>query len=60
LSTPEVIAGHSLFHQAMRRLLRNRLAVFGMIAVGIIAIAAIVGPALIFRATGLHVRLHSR
>jgi len=52
LSTPEVIAGHSLFHQAMRRLLRNRLAVFGMIAVGIIAIAAIVGPALIFRATG--------
>src|SRR6185369_14200167 len=36
----------------MRRLLRNRLAVFGMIAVGIIAIAAIVGPALIFRTTG--------
>jgi len=52
LSTPEIIAGHSLFHQAMRRLLRNRLAVFGMIVVGIIAFAAIVGPALIFRATG--------
>jgi len=52
LSTPEIIAGHSLFHQAMRRLLRNRLDVFGMIVVGIIAFAAIVGPALIFRATG--------
>jgi oligopeptide transport system permease protein len=52
LSTPEIIAGHSLFHQAMRRLVRNRLAVFGMVAVGIVALAAIVGPALIFRATG--------
>ncbi len=47
-----IIAGHSLFYQAMRRLVRNRLAVFGMVAVGIIALAAIIGPALIFRATG--------
>jgi len=46
------IAGSSLFHQAMRRLVRNRLAVFGMVIVGIIAVAAIVGPAIIFRATG--------
>jgi oligopeptide transport system permease protein len=52
LITPEIIAGHSLFHQAMRRLVRNRLAMFGMLAVGIVALAAIVGPALIFRATG--------
>jgi oligopeptide transport system permease protein len=52
LSTPEIIAGHSLFHQAMRRLVRNRLAVFGMLVVVIIALAAIIGPALIFRATG--------
>jgi oligopeptide transport system permease protein len=52
LSTPEIIAGHSLFHQAMRRLVRNRLAVFGMVVVVIIALAAIIGPALIFRATG--------
>ena len=36
----------------MRRLVRNRLAVFGMVAVGIIAFAAIVGPAIIYRATG--------
>jgi len=36
----------------MRRLVRNRLAVFGMVVVGIIAVAAIVGPAIIFRATG--------
>ena len=52
MSTPEIFAGHSLFHQAMRRLVRNRVAVFGMVVVCIIALAAIVGPALIFRATG--------
>jgi oligopeptide transport system permease protein len=52
LSTPEIIAGHSLFHQAMRRLARNRLAVFGIVVVAIIALAAIIGPTLIFRATG--------
>jgi len=46
------IAGHSLFHQAMRRLVRNRLAVFGMFVVGVIAVAAIIGPALIYSATG--------
>ena len=52
MSRPESLAGHSLFKQAMRRLVRNRLAVFGIIAVGIIAIAALIGPALIHRATG--------
>jgi oligopeptide transport system permease protein len=52
LSTAELIAGHSLFHQAMMRLARNRLAVFGMVIVGIIALASIVGPTMIFRATG--------
>src|SRR3954470_4880126 len=36
----------------MRRLVRNRVAMFGMVVVAIIALAAIVGPALIFRATG--------
>jgi len=36
----------------MRRLVRNRVAVFGMVVVSIIALAAIIGPALIFRATG--------
>ena len=34
--------GRSLFHQAMRRLVRNRLAVFGMVVVGVIAVAAII------------------
>ena len=52
MSTAEILAGHSLFHQAMRRLVRNRVAVFGMVVVSIIALAAIIGPALIFRATG--------
>ena len=52
------IAGHSLFHQAMRRLVRNRLAVFGMFVVGVIAVAAIIVLSFVielaFRAT--HVR----
>jgi oligopeptide transport system permease protein len=52
LELPIPIAGHSLFRQAMRRLVRNRLAVFGMVVVGTIAVAAIIGPALIYRATG--------
>ena len=52
MSTAEILVGHSLFSQAMRRLVRNRLAVFGMVVVGIIAIAAIAGPAVIHNATG--------
>ena len=52
MSTAEILVGHSLFSQAMRRLVRNRLAVFGMVVVGIIAIAAIAGPAVIRKATG--------
>ena len=52
MSAPETLAGHSLFRQAMRRLVRNRVAVFGMVVVATIALAAIIGPVLIFRATG--------
>src|SRR5687767_3704686 len=45
-------AGRSLWQEAWRRLLRNRLAVFGMIVVAIVVMASIAGPTLIYRATG--------
>lgn len=50
--TGKVIAGSSLWQDARRRLLRNKLAVFGMFVVIVIAIASIVGPTLISKATG--------
>jgi len=52
MSTPEIVVGRSLWQEAWRRLLRNRLAVFGMILVAIVILAAIVGPAIIYWATG--------
>ena len=48
----EVIEGSSLWRDARRRLLRNKLAVFGMVAVMVIALASIVGPALLSKWTG--------
>jgi oligopeptide transport system permease protein len=48
----EVIEGTSLWRDAWRRLLRNKLAVFGMGAVIIIALASIAGPTLIHKSTG--------
>jgi len=48
----EVFEGTSLWRDAWRRLLRNKLAVFGMCAVIVIALASIVGPAVIRKSTG--------
>jgi oligopeptide transport system permease protein len=48
----DVVAGSSLWRDAWRRLLRNRLAVFGMVVVLLVAIASILGPAIIKRTTG--------
>jgi oligopeptide transport system permease protein len=50
--TGEVIAGTSLWRDAWRRLLKNTLAVVGMIIVATIVIAALIGPAVIRRTTG--------
>jgi oligopeptide transport system permease protein len=49
----EVVKGTSLWQDAWRRLLRNKLAVFGMIVVALITIASLVGPSIIKRATGV-------
>src|SRR5881392_1159380 len=43
----EFVRGSSLWRDAWRRLLKNKLAVFGLIVVAIVTLAAIVGPTLI-------------
>ena len=50
--TDQVLAGRSLWSDAWRRLLRNRLAVAGMVTVVLITIAAAIGPSIIFSTTG--------
>ncbi|MGI8670842.1 MAG: ABC transporter permease [Aridibacter sp.] len=48
----EVIKGTSLWKDAWRRLLKNKLAVFGLIVMVFILIAVIIGPSIIFYTTG--------
>ena len=48
----EIIAGTSLWRDAWRRLLRNKLAAFGIAAVVIVALASFLGPTLIKSSTG--------
>ncbi len=50
--TGELIAGTSLWRDAWRRLLKNKIAVFGMIVVIVIALASVIGPTAIKFATG--------
>src|SRR4051794_32314796 len=48
----EVETGTSLWRDAQRRLLSNRLAVFGVCVVVVVSIACLTGPTLIEKATG--------
>jgi oligopeptide transport system permease protein len=48
----EYVAGTSLWKDAWRRLLKNKLAVFGLIVVIVISIASLTGPRIIKAATG--------
>jgi oligopeptide transport system permease protein len=52
LPEDEHIAGTSLWKDAWRRLLKNKLAVFGLIVVIITAIVSLIGPFLIRSSTG--------
>ena len=47
------MVGTSLGRDAWRRLLKNKLAVFGMILVAIVTLASLIGPFVIKQATGL-------
>src|SRR5436190_22002910 len=48
----EIETGTSLWRDAWRRLLRNRLAVIGMVIVVVIAVTCLIGPTVIEKATG--------
>lgn len=52
MAQEEIIRGTSLWKDAWRRLLKNKLAVFGMIVLVIMIIAVIIGPAIIRNTTG--------
>jgi oligopeptide transport system permease protein len=49
----EVVRGSSLWRDAWRRLLKNKLAVFGLVVVVVITFAAITGPAIIKGTLGI-------
>lgn len=49
---PEIVKGASLWSDAWKRLLRNRLAVLSMIVLAVMVIAVIIGPAIIASVTG--------
>ena len=48
----EIIKSASLWGDAWKRLLKNKLAVFGLVVVAVMAIAVVIGPAIIKWATG--------
>lgn len=48
----EFVAGTSLWRDAWRRLFKNRIAVFGLIIVILLALASLIGPSAIKYATG--------
>lgn len=48
----EIVQGTSLWRDAWKRLLRNKLAVFGLVVLSIMVVAVIIGPAIIYWATG--------
>ena len=48
----EFVVGTSLWRDAWRRLLKNKLAVFGLVVVVTITIASLIGPAIIKSTTG--------
>jgi oligopeptide transport system permease protein len=48
----EYLAGTSLWKDAWKRLLKNKLAVFGMIVVAVIIVACVIGPPILKALTG--------
>src|SRR5690242_9368532 len=52
LLTGEVVSGSSLWRDAGRRLLKNKLAVFGMVVVILLVLGSLFGPTIIQRVSG--------
>jgi len=49
----ETVKGTSLWQDAWKRLLKNKLAVFGLVVMAIMLLAVVIGPAIIRATTGL-------
>src|SRR5215213_9345727 len=49
----QVVKGASLWRDAWKRLLKNKLAVFGLVVISLIAIAVIIGPFILQKAAGI-------
>jgi oligopeptide transport system permease protein len=49
----EIVKGTSLWKDAWRRLLRNKLAVFGLIVMAFITVSVIIGPSIIYYTSGI-------
>jgi oligopeptide transport system permease protein len=52
MANKETVKGTSLWKDAWKRLLKNKLAVFGLIVLAFMGVAVIVGPSLVFWTTG--------
>jgi oligopeptide transport system permease protein len=48
----EIVKGTSLWKDAWKRLLKNKLAVFGLVVLALMVISVLVGPSIIFWTTG--------
>src|SRR6185503_10992795 len=48
----ELVAGSSLWRDAWRRLLKNKLAVFGIVIVLLLTVASLIGPSILKATTG--------
>ena len=51
-NTVETVKGTSLWKDAWKRLLKNKLAVFGLIVLTLMIVAVIIGPSIVFWTTG--------
>ena len=49
----EIVKGTSLWKDAWQRLLKNKLAVFGLVVMAIMVISVIIGPPIILWTTGI-------
>src|SRR5258706_6749937 len=50
--TQEIVKGTSLWGDAWKRLLKNKLAVFGLVVLVFIALLVVIGPAIVYQLTG--------
>lgn len=52
MGNTEIVKGASLWQDAWKRLLKNKLAVFGLIVLAFMVVAVIIGPSIVYWTTG--------